>query len=351
MANELTVLVLGVGGNVSQGILKALALSKLPCRVVGACIGSGSAGLYMVERAYISPRADDQSFIEWLINVCHSEDVKAVLSGVEPILDVLACHANLIREHTGAICIVSSPECLAIGNDKLLTCKWLEKNRFNFPHYADAQDKVALEALVSECGYPLIAKPRWGKGSQDQIKIRHPREMEIIANQPGYVVQEYLGDPESEYTVGCFSDCQGRVRGAIVMQRELLQGTTYRVVLGEFKEIRNEAVRIAAALKPIGSCNIQLRMSHDCPTCFEINTRFSGTTPIRAHFGFNEVEAALRCYVLNEPAFDLPLVTEGVVLRYWNEIYVDSKSRALLDQFEFLENTKNHPFFQGYERK
>jgi len=34
----LQVLVLGVGGNVSQGILKALAASKIPCRVIGACI-------------------------------------------------------------------------------------------------------------------------------------------------------------------------------------------------------------------------------------------------------------------------------------------------------------------------
>jgi len=38
MDNKLVVLVLGVGGNVSQGILKALEISRLPCRVVGACM-------------------------------------------------------------------------------------------------------------------------------------------------------------------------------------------------------------------------------------------------------------------------------------------------------------------------
>ena len=54
MASDLTVLVLGVGGNVSQGILKALAISNLKCRVVGACISPLAAGLYTVDRAYVS---------------------------------------------------------------------------------------------------------------------------------------------------------------------------------------------------------------------------------------------------------------------------------------------------------
>ena len=36
--NAPTVLVLGVGGNVSQGILKSIAAGALPCRVVAACI-------------------------------------------------------------------------------------------------------------------------------------------------------------------------------------------------------------------------------------------------------------------------------------------------------------------------
>ncbi len=62
MPRSLNVLVLGVGGNVSQGILKALALSQIPCRVIGACINTLSFGLYTVDRAYISPAASDPAF-------------------------------------------------------------------------------------------------------------------------------------------------------------------------------------------------------------------------------------------------------------------------------------------------
>src|SRR5260221_893188 len=143
------VLVLGVGGNVSQGILKALAASKLPCRVIGACISSLSFGLYTVDKSYVSPAASDPTFLDWLIGVCRADHIHVILSGVEPILAVLAREAERIRTETEAICIVSSPECLAIGDDKLLTCQWLRDSGFAFPRYAAAQDSDGVEALVN----------------------------------------------------------------------------------------------------------------------------------------------------------------------------------------------------------
>ena len=338
----MTVLVLGVGGNVSQGILKGLALSGLSCRVVGACISPLSLGLYTVDRAYVSPRADDPAFLDWLLTVCRTDGVRAVLSGVEPVLAVLARHANLIREQTGAVCIVSAPECLAIGDDKLLTCKWLKEHGFNFPRYADAQNRDDVETLVKECGYPLIAKPRAGKGAHGLLQIHNQEDLAFIAGQSGYVIQEYLGDSESEYTAGCFCDCEGGVRGTIVMRRDLLEGTTHRAEVGQFPRLRTEAARIAAALRPMGSCNVQMRVSNGRPVCFEINVRFSGTTPIRSRLGFNEVEAAIRHYVLGEPAWDLPEVTQGIALRYWNEMYVEPEAADRLKQSKRLDNPKEY---------
>jgi carbamoyl-phosphate synthase large subunit len=336
--DKLVVLVLGVGGNVSQGILKALALSKLPCRVVGACISPSSLGLYAVDRGYISPPANDPSFLDWLLDLCREEGVQAILSGVEPVLSVLSQHADEIREKTGAISVVSRPYLLSIANDKLATSQWLENQGLNFPRYAFSSDVSALERLVETCGYPLIAKLRSGRGSHGLMTIHNKSDLEYICAQPNFIVQEYLGTPDSEYTVGCFCDKNGRLRGCIAMRRELLQGTTYKAEVGDFPEVRAEASRIAEALKPMGPCNIQLRVSNGKPTCFEINMRFSGTTPMRARLGFNDVEAALSHYVLDQNIEDLPNITQGITLRYWNEVYIDPNAFAKLKQDGKLDN-------------
>src|SRR5688572_18396583 len=107
MSAPISVLVLGVGGNVSQGILKALALSTLPVRVVGACVGPESMGLYTTDKAYISPTARDANFIPWLIDICKREGIRAVLTGVEPVVAAISMHKAEIEAATGAVCLVS----------------------------------------------------------------------------------------------------------------------------------------------------------------------------------------------------------------------------------------------------
>jgi carbamoyl-phosphate synthase large subunit len=342
MKERLNVLVLGVGGNVSQGILKALKLASIPCRVIGGCVSPLSMGLYTVDQAYVSPAANDPEFFDWLIRTCKAEHVDAVLSGVEPVLNVLSAQANQLRALTGAFVVVSRPEVLAIGADKLTTYQWLRDHGRNYPSFADAADRAAVEMLASNCGYPLIAKPRRGKGSYGISPLQDRRDLDSFMGRADYVIQEYLGDDTNEFTIGCFSSRDGRVRGAIAMRRELLQGTTYRAEAGEFPEQREEAIRIVDALKPLGPCNVQLRLNKGRSTCFEINVRFSGTASLRARFGFNDVEAALRHYVLGEETVDLPMVTQGIALRYWNEVYIDPGAKSVLEKCGVLENPHNY---------
>src|SRR5579863_1201235 len=322
-SETLNLLVAGVGGNVSQGILKALALSSLRCRTVAACIHPLSAGLFTADAAYVSPLASSPEFLPWLLNVCRRERIHAVLSGVEPVLARISEHAETVTTETGAIPIVSAPEKLAVADDKLRTCEWLRDNGFEYPFFADSTNSAQIDALVRRSGFPLIAKPRMGKGAEGFCRIEDESALRLIAGRPGYVVQEYLGSDCAEFTAGCVCDREGIVRGCICMKRELLYGTTYRAEVCDHPAVREQATNIARKLRPTGPVNIQLRIHRDRPVCFEINLRFSGTAPIRARFGFNEVEFALRHFVLREEPADLPVVKSGIALRYWNEVYVD----------------------------
>ena len=63
-----------------------------------------------------------------------------------------------------------------------------------------------------------------------------------------------------------------------------------------------------------------------------------GTTPLRARFGFNEVEWVLRHLILDQPAVDLPVVSSGIALRYWNEIYLDPTAFQILRDRGMLDH-------------
>jgi carbamoyl-phosphate synthase large subunit len=350
----LNVLVLGVGGNVSQSIQKALAHSALPTRVFAACISREAAGLYLADRAYISPLAQSSEFIPWVLDVCDRERIDAVLSGSERVLEALAPAAGEIRERTGATCIVSPREVLDIGRDKLRTCRWLEAKHLPVPGYAHLEDSRSVEDLIEHHGFPLVAKPRFGKGSDGVVTVRDRTDLKhLVAAEDlslraivdgvtasELILQQYLGNEHQEYTVGCFCASDGSLRGTVVMRRTIKSGTTTSAELGPFPEVRAAAEAIASALRPLGPCNVQLRVHEGEAVPFEINPRFSGTTALRAQMGFNEVDAALRHFVLGEAAPALADVGSGFALRYWNEVYVPADAVTSVGRDGRLEHPR-----------
>ena len=162
----LTVLVLAVGGNVSQGILKALAHSKNGYRVLGADISALQVGLYTVDRAFVSPWASAPDFVPWLVDLCRRESVDAILSGCEPVLTIMSRHREAIEQESGAVCLVSDFETMEVGDDKLKTCEWLATQGLPHPAFARADAPQDVTMLVASSGFPLIAKPRRGGGSR-----------------------------------------------------------------------------------------------------------------------------------------------------------------------------------------
>lgn len=199
---EINVLVLGVGGNVSQGIMTALRLSGVPIKIIGACVSGESLGLYFCDKAYISPYADSPEFISWYVDLCIKEKIDITFSGVEEIVEVLERNREVLKG-LKTVFVSSSLECLNIGNDKYLTCKWLESNSLNFPLYASSDNSKEIDRLIVRASYPLIAKPKRGKGSAGIIKIDNERDLSLIPRE-NYVIQECLGDADNEYTVGCY---------------------------------------------------------------------------------------------------------------------------------------------------
>ena len=73
-------------------------------------------------------------------------------------------------------------------------------------------------------------------------------------------------------------------------------------------------------------------LTEDGAIPFELNSRFSGTTAIRAHFGFNEPEMALKSYYYKE--IPKPKINEGIAIRYHEEVFIENVSAANLSIFQ-----------------
>lgn len=317
------VLVTGVGGPLGQAIVKAARQSRLSNRVIGTDRALLSVGFDWVDAAYVLPdcRHADQ-YIAAMIDICQRERVDLVLPGSEGEIRVLSEYAARISSKAAARLIVPPLSVLDVCFDKLETCRFLDKNGLHGPRYAGLGDADALVELINDLGFPLLAKPCRGSGSQGIFLVRSDLDLDYIRSLGReYVVQEYLLPDEEEYTVGVFTDIRGNQNHGICMRRELAAGNTYRAWVTDHAAVLAEASRVVEKLRIVGPCNVQIRVTARGPIPFEINPRFSGTTGMRAHFGYNEVEMAIQSFVLNEPILP-PSLVYGTALRYWEEVYL-----------------------------
>lgn len=318
----LNVLVTGAGGPLGQSIMKAARHASLACRLVATDRHPLSVGFHWADAHYLLPSAEEPDYLSRLAAVCREERINAVLIGSEGEMQVLAGAKEAFERETGAQIIVSAPEVLRVSTDKWQTVRFLGAHGLDFPPSALPDDLEQLEALLADRGFPLIVKPRHSSGSKGLFKVHNRQELACalqMVHRP--VVQEYLQPDDQEYTTAVFVDDLGRPQGSIVMRRELAAGLTYRAWVEDNPTVAEAAQAVAGALRPMGPCNVQLRLTGRGPVPFEINARFSSTTSMRACFGYNEVEMALRCFVLGERVAP-PRPQRGVALRFWEELYL-----------------------------
>jgi carbamoyl-phosphate synthase large subunit len=312
------IMVTGAGALLGQGIIHSLRRSSLKPCIVAVDPSPLAAGLYWADRAHLVPMATAPAYDGRIRVLLEEERPDAVLVGTDVELAYFASRRKefefLYRSHI----VVSDARVVEIADDKWLTFCFLREQGFPAPDSALPADAAAL---VQRVGFPLVVKPRRGARSVGVHVVRNPDDLSRALMHPeGLVVQECVGTVADEYTAGLIV-FEGNCAASITMRRDLRDGNTYRAF--PIPDFKHDAMlrRIAERLRPHGPVNFQFRLAGGEPRIFEINGRFSGTTPLRGLVGFPEVEMVLRRLVKGEPVLQ-PLVRSDVILRHWGETLV-----------------------------
>jgi len=315
MNAHLTVLVTGAGSLLGQGILRALRASSLRLRIIAVDPSPLSAGLYWADAAHLIPMATEPGYLPSIGAIFAQEKPDAVLIGTDVELGVLAQHREQIEREFSTNVIVSDPQVVAIADDKWKTYKFFKANGVDCPESCLPGDE---DELIAKVDFPLIVKPRVGARSVGVQLVRDRQELSRAASAGRRVIiQECVGTPADEYTAGALY-FDGHCCASIMMRRELRDGNTYRAFADEYPELNRQVARWTERLRPYGPVNFQFRLAAGRAKVFEINARFSGTTGLRYHAGFNSVEMTLRRVLLGERVVQ-PRIKPVVILRHWEE--------------------------------
>lgn len=322
----------GTGSLIGQALIKSVKKSylynKLKIKIIGFDYIPDTIGSYWVDENIILPdmfynsAIDENKWLDEVIIQIKKRNIDILFLGIDFELPVFSKFKTFIEDNTNVKIIVSDSEVINIANDKYDTYNFLKKNNLSFP-----TTFLINEFREGNLSYPFILKPRIGARSRDVYLIHSFEEFQDkrkLVNQG--IVQENIGTMATEYTCGViFLD--GEVKGKIALKRVLKDGNTFKAEYHKdlnLYSINSYLDDVASTLKPFGTCNFQLRIDKNGqPKIFEINARHSGTTFIRAFFGFEEVTYIIEYILgLEHKQFDM---REGVVHRYYDEFFVEAK--------------------------
>jgi carbamoyl-phosphate synthase large subunit len=316
------VAVTGGGALLGQGILRALRFSDLKTYTIAVDVNRYSAGLYWVDEAFLVPPAKSAGYLDSIYSLLARNRVDILLVGTDAELAKLAEASYDLEGKFGTRILVSSSEVIAIADDKYKTACFFVANGFSAPASALVSNREEVELLIDKFSFPLIVKPCVGARSYGVSVVNDRSSLEVaMAQVENGVVQECIGHDQQEYTAsGLYFD--GSCDAVIVMRRDLRDGNTYRAFTVKDPDLENLVKRWTEALRPFGPANFQFRIDKfGVPKVFEINGRFSGTTPLRARAGFNEVDMCIRKVLWGEPIIQ-PKIRSVTILRHWSETVI-----------------------------
>ena len=282
-----SILVTGVGGDVAQGVIKALRLSDKPYIVHGCDINGYATGRAFVETFHVVPKPTNATYDDVLDEICQSVGASVVIPCTEPEIAIL----SLARCLPSGIKVLCQPWPYVRKYGDKLHCYDALRGKISLADYVDGTDSPSLRAMFEYSDRVVVVKSRQSWGSKGQKVVSTLACLQgAIAKTHLPVVQKYIaGD---EFSVGVFSCDQFAT--AIAFKRELgPAGNSWCAETSYDLQVLDYALRVAAATGLRGSINVQVRKGYEGVRLLEINPRFSGLVAARAACGFHDVEWSL----------------------------------------------------------
>jgi len=342
----INILVTGAGALLGQGILRSIRMiEELDYYLISADPEAKSTGHFIADKSYLIPYASDPDYIYRIEQIILEENIDIVFIGTDVELPLFAENKEYLENKYNTKIVVSSTDVVEIANDKWKTSEFLRNNGFPYPISSLTTDDIGISNLIKLNKFPYIAKPIDGARSRGLIIVEDEKQLLSLCDlENNLVVQELLSDEEGEFTTGCLV-INGECVSIVSLKRDLRDGNTWRAYRNGENPYDSIIKEIAEKLNPDGPLNFQYRIKNGQPVIFEINCRFSGTTPIRAIFGVNEVEALLRYYFEDKPITQ-GKIKNGTLLRTFSDIFIENEVVEELKSNKVLVNPKSsyYPF-------
>lgn len=293
--------------------------------VIATDMSDIAPAIYDADKFFLTPKIDDENYIDRLIEICKKEKVSAVFSLIDPELSLIAKNKDRFLE-IGVIPIVSKYEAVELAFNKYEMYKYLISNGFKTAKtYINKEDFYQdLEKKIID--FPVFVKPVRGSASLNISKVTCKKELDLLFElHDDLIIQEFLNgqeigadvyvDPISKKVVSIFTKEKIKMRaGETDKARSFKDDKLFSLIISLVEKIGYEYM-----------IDIDIFKIGDEYYFSEINPRFGGGYPHAYEAGVNFPKMIINSLNHIENKKKIGEYEENIYMMKYNEIKIISK--------------------------
>lgn len=188
---QINILILSAGtrNKVIQYFKKAIGNDG---KVIATDMSNIAPAVYEADAFYKVPRMTEDGYLDVILDICKKENVKAVLSLIDPELSFLAENSDRFAE-LGTVVIGSSYELCEMSLDKMQMYEWLKAHGYKCACSYMDKETFYKDIGAGRITYPVFVKPARGSASFAISKVYDKETLELLfAHDKGLMIQEFI---------------------------------------------------------------------------------------------------------------------------------------------------------------
>ncbi len=286
MADPLNILILSCGtrNKIVQYFKEALGTRG---RVIATDCSKLAPALYDADHYYIVPRMDDKDYLDTVLEICRENQIKGVLSLIDPELSLLAENREAFLA-IGSTPIISDYDLVEMCFDKYQFYEFLIENGFKTIRSYIDKDKFYKDIEAGLIAYPVFVKPVRGSASINISNVTTKEEVELLFDRyDNLMIQEFMDGVE--YGADTYIDMISGEPVAVFTKEKIKMraGETDKSVSVKDEELFDLIKRFVEAAGFKGIIDIDIFKVDGVYYISEVNPRFGGGYPHAYACGVN----------------------------------------------------------------
>ncbi len=165
-------------------------------KVIATDANNLGPAIYDADKYYIVPPITEKGYIDIILDICKKEQIKGVLSLIDPELSLLAANEDKFNA-IGVTVIGSSYDLCEMALDKMQMYEWLKDQGYNCARSWMDKEEFYRAVDVGEVSYPVFVKPYRGSASISISKVYDKETIDLLfAHEDDLMIQEFLDGQE-----------------------------------------------------------------------------------------------------------------------------------------------------------